>query len=586
MTDWPEHSSPNSASSVRQRRAPFVLVAIVCLFTVIAAACGSSSNSNSSGENTSGTAPPLGSDVTLAASGTPQQGGDLVYGVEAESDGYNPWKNRFAAAGTEVGLAVYDPLAAFDANDNTQPYLAQSLTPSADNMTWTITARPNITFHNGQPLNGEAMRIFFEKLRADALVGIAFKPIDSVAVDPTNPLAVVIKMKTPWATFPVFMTGQGGMVTAPAMADNPDSRVPIGTGPFKYESWEPDKAFKAVRNENYWRKDTNGVQLPYLNSVEFRPIPDFTVRASSLEAGDLTMMHVTDARVIQKFQQAAENGQYQIVLDRGEREEGFIMLNTSKPPLDDIRVRQALAYATDRNLINQVVNEGQREIGDGIFTQGSPWRVDVPSCQSADPAPDGCWPDYDPAKATELVNEYEAEKGPISFELANSGTDDRVINLLKEQWGAVGVDVSVTLIDQSTFIANAALGNYQAYDWRQFGGLDPDYDEIWWTSENAGEGIALNFARNKDPKIDAALQQGRSSTDPAVRKQAYATVQRQINNDAPYIWYDRAQWAVVAQNSVRGITNGPLPDGSAANPMGGPGGFGGITFLTQTWFAS
>jgi ABC-type transport system substrate-binding protein len=508
-----------------------------------------------------------------------------VYGVEAESDGYNPWKNRFAAAGTEVGLAVYDPLAAFDANNDTQPYLAESMTPSADNLTWTITARPNITFHNGQPLNGEAMRIFFEQLRADVLVGIAFKPIASVAVDPTNPLAVVLTMKTPWATFPVFMTGQGGMVTAPAMADDPEGRVPIGTGPFKYVDWTPDRSFKAERNPDYWRKDQNGVQLPYLNSVEFRPIPDRTVRGSSLEAGDLTMIHITDALQILTFQQQAESGSYQIVLDRGEREEGFIMLNVSKPPLDDIRVRQALAYASNRDLINQVVNEGEREIGDGVFTQGSPWRVDVPACESPG-TPSGCYPDYDPTKAAELVSEYEAENGPIQFDLVNSGTDDRAINLFKEQWAAVGIDVNISLIEQSQFIANAALGSYQAHDWRQFGGLDPDYDYIWWTSENAGEGIALNFARNKDPEIDAALQQGRSSTDPAVRKEAYATVQRKINEDLPYIWYDRAQWAVVAQNNVRGITNGPLPSGEAANPMGGPGGFGGITFLTQTWLAS
>jgi peptide/nickel transport system substrate-binding protein len=561
-----------------------VLVAIACLVALVASACGSSSNN--SGENTSGTAPALGSDVTLASDGPPQSGGNLIYGVEAESDGYNPWHNRFAPSGTEIALTIYDPLAAFDVDHNTQPYLAESMTPSADNKTWTIKARSGITFHNGQPLNGEAMRIFFEKLRADALVGIAFKPIDTVSVDPNDPLAVVLTMKTPWATFPVFLTGQGGMVTAPSMADDPDNagRNPVGTGPFKFVSWDPDKAFKAERNPDYWRKDQNGVQLPYLNSVEFRPIPDFTVRNQSLEAGDVQMIHITDSRSIQTFQDEAAQGKFQIVLDRGEREEGFIMLNVTKAPLDDLRVRQALAYATDRNLINQVVNEGQREIGDGIFTRGSPWRVDVPACQT-DPS-SGCYPDYDPAKAKELVDEYEAEKGPISFELANSGTDDRVINLLKEQWAAVGIDVNITLVEQSQYIANAATGNFQAYDWRQFGGLDPDYDYIWWTSENAGEGIALNFARNKDPQIDAALQQGRSSTDLQTRKDAYATVQRKINDDLPYIWYDRAQWAVVAQNNVRGITNGPLPDGSEANPMGGPGGFGGITFLTQTWLAS
>ena len=459
---------------------------IACLVAIIASACGSSSSS-SSGDNTSGTAPALGADVTLAPDGTPKQGGDLIYGVEAESDGYNPWKNRFAASGTEVGLAVYDPLAAFDSNDNTQPYLAQSMTPSADNMTWTITARPNIKFHNGQPLDGEAMRIFFEHLRADALVGIAFKPIDFGCRRPDESLGRGDHDEDAMGHVPGVLDGSGWHGHRAG-----DGRQPGQPGADRHRSRSSTSAGNRTRPSRPSATRTTGAKTPTATSsptstrVEFRPIPDFTVRGSSLEAGDLTMIHITDARSIQKFQQAAADGKYQIVLDRGEREEGFIMLNTSKPPLDDIRVRQALAYATDRNLINNVVNEGQREIGDGIFTQGSPWRVDVPSCQSADPAPDGCWPDYDPAKATELVNEYEAEKGPISFELANSGTDDRVINLLKEQWGAVGVDVSVTLIDQSTFIANAALGNFQAYDWRQFGGLDPDYDDIWWTSENAG----------------------------------------------------------------------------------------------------
>lgn len=587
MAEWPEDVNREGQQRARRRRGSVAAIAIACLFALVASACGSSSDSGSGGDgSTDGTAPPLGSDVTIAADGDPQSGGNLIYGVEAESDGYNPWKNRFAPSGTMVGLAVYDPLAAFDADNTPQPYLAESMTPSADNLTWTFTARPNVTFHNGEALDGAAMVTFFEKLRADPLVGIAFKNIDSQAVDPTNPLAVVLTMKEPWATFPVFMTGQGGMVTAPEMAANPDSLVPIGTGPFAYEDWTPDKAFKATKNPSYWRKDANGVQLPYLDSVEFRPIPDFTVRASSLEAGDLTMMHQTEARTIATFQAKADNGEYQIVLDRGEREEGFIMLNTSKPPLDDIRVRQALAYATNRETINQVVNEGDREIGDGIFAQDSPWRVDVPSCQSAAEPPDGCWPDYDPAKATELVNEYEAEKGPIEIQLANSGTDDRVINLFKEFWTAAGVDVTITLVDQASYVANAALGNYEAYDWRQFGALDPDYDYIWWTSENAGDGIALNFARNKNATIDEALKEARGSTDPAVRKEAYATVQREINNDVPYIWYDRAQWAVIATNAVRGITNGPLPSGAEANPMGGPGGFGGITFLTQTWLAS
>ena len=565
VADWSE----------RERRAPIVLAAVLCLIALIAGACGSSDDDGDGGGATEGTAPELSADVTIAPEGDPTPGGSVVYGLEAESDGYDPTSNRFAPAGTIIGLAVYDPLAAFDENNQPEPYLAESMTPSSDFLTWTLTARPNITFHNGEPLDGEAMRIFFERLRADPLVGIAFKNIASVAVDPSDPLAVVLTMSEPWATFPVFMTGQGGMVTAPAMANNEESGLnPIGTGPFVMQEWIPDNSFKANKNPNYWREDTNGVQLPYLDAVEFRPIPDFTARDASLESNTVQMIHITNSQSISRFQELADSGQVQIVLDRGEREEGFIMLNLDMPPLDDIRVRRALAHATNRELVNQIVNDGQREVGDGVFTQGSPWRVDAP------------YPEYNIEEAQTLVNEYEAENGPIQFELGNGGTDSRVIDLLKEQWATVGIDVTTTNVEQASFIANAALGNFQAYDWRQFGALDPDYDYIWWVSENAEPPIALNFARNRNPEIDAALKAARASTDTETRKEAYATVQRKINEDIPYIWYDRAQWAVVAQNTVRGITNGPLPDGSPANPMGGPGGFGGITFLTQTWLAT
>jgi ABC-type transport system substrate-binding protein len=551
--------------------------AALLVVVLLAAACGGSGDSQGTGGNgnTNGTAPPLDPDVTIAATGEPQRGGTLIYGIEAESDGYNPTKNRFAPSGTMVGLAIYDPLAAFDENGQPQPYLAESLTPSADFKVWTITARPNITFHNGERLDGEAMRIFFEALRSDQLVGIAFKNIDTVAVDPSNPLAVRITMKEPWATFPVFMTGQGGMVTAPAMANDPNSgRHPVGTGPFVFQEWVTDKAVKATRNPNYWRKDANGEQLPYLDAVEFRPLPDAGTRTSALLSGDINMIHQTDPQQTKRLQDEAAQGRIQLVFDRGEREETFFMLNTSRPPLDDIRVRQALAYATNRDLFNQIIYEGRGEIADGVFSQSSRWR--------GDGAP---YPEYDPAKAQQLVNEYESEKGPIRFSLVAAGTDDRAINLAKEQWAAVGIDVDVSLMEQGQFIANAALGNYQAHAWRQFGALDPDYDYIWWTSENAGEGIALNFARNKDPRIDEALKRGRGTTDIAVRKQAYQDVQRYINEDLPYIWYVRAQWVVAATNDVRGITNGPLPNGTPAIPMGGPGGFGGITFLTQTWLA-
>jgi peptide/nickel transport system substrate-binding protein len=551
-----------------------VVAAVLTAVLVLAAACGGNDTDDTATQPTVGRDA---TDVTVAPEGAPQTGGRLVYALEAESDGFNPATNRFAPAGTLVGLAIFDPLAAFDADLNVEPYVAESFAPNDDFTEWTITAREDITFHNGTPLDGEAMAKFFEALRADALVGIAFTNIESVEADPDNPLAVVLTMERPWASFPVFLTGQAGMIAAPEMLDDPEGgRNPIGTGPFTFSSWIPDSRLVLEKNQNYWRIDDNGVQLPYLDQVEFRPIPDTVSRDASLETGDVQIMHTTEPRSFKKFSAQAAQGRVQILYDRAETEEGFIMLNTAVPPFDDIRARQALAYATDRELYNDIVNEGLRETADSIFREGSRWRGEP------------TYPDFDQDRARELVAEYEADHGPLQFALVNSGTDDRGIVFLQEQWAAVGIQAEVRLVDQAQFILDAAVGNFQAFQWRQFGAPDPDYDYLWWHSENAnppGEGLSLNFARNENPDIDAALEEGRSADDPDLRLDAYQRVEQLINDDVPYIWLDRAEWAVIAKPNVRGITNGPLPSGSAAFPIGGPGGFGSVTFLTQTWLA-
>src|SRR5690606_22013901 len=115
------------------------------------ASCGGSSSDSATTPDSAGVAS---SDVTLAADGPPRSGGTLGYALEAETNGYNPTKDRFAISGTIVGLAVYDPLMAYDENYVPQPYLAESMTSNADATQWTIKVRPNITFHNGQPLDG------------------------------------------------------------------------------------------------------------------------------------------------------------------------------------------------------------------------------------------------------------------------------------------------------------------------------------------------------------------------------------------------------------------------------------------------
>ena len=555
---------------------------MMCAVALVAGACGSSSSDGAGGSTPSTGA---GSNITVDSSGTPKPGGEVKFGLEGETDGFNPTKDRWAISGTEIGLAVFDPLVAFDADNKAQPYLAQSITPSADYKEWTITVRPNVTFHDGTPLTGQAIATMFNAHLKSALTRPALAPIESATA--SGDMACVIRMSTPWVTFPDSLTSQLGMVPAPSMF-NPDGTptdnggsAPVGTGPFKFKSWSPGQAFDATKYESYWRKDASGAQLPYLDSIEFQVIPEGNTRTSALRTGDINMMHTSDPQEIVTLREQAKSGSLQIVEDSGEGEEDFLIVNTQDPAVKDPRVRKAMALALDRDTYNTVINAGIVEDANGPFKPTSKWYTQTD------------YPNFDLDAAKQLVDEYTADTGhPPTFTLGTTPTpaNDQASQLLQQMFKAAGMNVDIKKTNQNTFVSDAVLGNYQVNIWRQFGAVDPDSDAQWWYSANAGEsangGLTLNIARNKDPQIDAGLDQGRQSADEATRKAGYAAVQKQFAVDFPYIWTNHAIWAVAAGPQVRAITNGPLPDGQASLPIGGAGDFGGVVRFTQTWIAS
>jgi len=547
------------------------LIAIVVVVSLAATACGSKKSDQG------GSAPTAkeGTDVTIAASGPPKVGGTLRYAVDAESDGWDPTKNRWATAGTEIGMAVFDPLAAFDVDVKAQPYLAESFTPNADFTQWTIALRPNVKFHDGTMLTADVLKTIFAAHQASALTSPAVAALDRVEV--TGPLTAVFFMKQAWAAFPSSLTGQLGMVPSPGMLASADgSRNPVGTGPFKMVSWTPDSTFVTTKNSGYWRKDDSGTQLPYLEGVTFSVVTEPSAKVNAILAGDIDMAYTSTPEAVLKAQASAKAGTMQLVENQGETEESFVMLNVGVAPFDNPIARQAIAYATDAAAYIATVDQGVTQKVTSVFREGTPYYTDAP------------WTGYDLDKAKAAVAQYTAETGkPLEFPLLTASTlaGAQQAAFLKEQWQMAGIKVEVQQLEQSSIIINAVTGKYQATVWGQFGSPDPDYDYVWWTSANAAPAgsLGLNIARNKDPQIDAALNTARGSADDAVRKQAYATVANRLNEDLPYIWLARGQYIVFAANGVRGITQGPLPGGQASYPMGGPGGFALVTRLTQTW---
>ncbi|GAA3820635.1 ABC transporter substrate-binding protein [Sphaerisporangium flaviroseum] len=505
----------------------------------------------------SGPRPVAEPEATSSGSVSPTSGGRLVYGLSADAAGFNPVTDQFASQSYSMVSTMVEPLVSVGADGVWKPYLAQSLKPNQNADEWTITVRSGITFSDGTPLTGEVVKANLEAQKASPLTSSVFGPVESFEL--AGPSAVKVKLRQPWVAFPYYLATQIGMIVASASLADPKaaSRTPIGTGAFTLKQYVPDSRMVVTRNANYWRKG-----LPYLDEIEFRILPDSQTRAQTLESGGVDAIATTRDEDVVKF--GALKDTYTVHRARGMAvPEYMFMLNTAVAPLDDVRVRRALAYATDRKAVIATLRSGLTEEADGPWSKDSPWY-----------APGGDYPGYDLAKATSLVKEVEAEKGPISFELLSTPDPNTMqgVELAQDMWRKAGIDVTIKQADQADLINRAVLGNYKATVWTQFSAADPDGEYIWLHQSYAQPvgSVALNFSRIKDAQLSSALDSGRSNPQPDVRKKDYATVQQRLRELVPFVFIDHLNvGAVIATGKVRGIGETVLPDGDKALPLTG-----------------
>ncbi|TXK43226.1 ABC transporter substrate-binding protein [Nonomuraea sp. C10] len=487
----------------------------------------------------------------------PKAGGKLVYALSADANGLNPVTDQFAAQSYSMVTTIIEPLVSMDAEGAWKPYLAESLTPNDKYDEWAIKVREGISFHDGIALTGDIVKANLEAQQASPLNTAVFQPLDSIEL--TDPMTVTVKLKQPWVAFPYYLAAQVGMIVPPSSLADPQaaSLKPVGTGPFVFKEYVPDSRMVVTKNPRYWRSG-----LPYLDEIEFRVLPDSQTRAQTLEAGGVDAMGTTRDEDIVKY--GEQKDAYTVYRTQGmPAPEYTFMLNTAVPPLDDVRVRRALAHATDRDAVVSTLRGGLTEPADGPWTKDSKWYSDQ-----------GAYPAFDLAKATALVKEVEAEKGPVEFEVISTPDPNTMqgVELVQDMWRKAGIDVTIKQADQPDLINRAVIGNYHATVWTAFSSSDPDGEYIWLHQAYAqpvGK-VSLNFTRLKDEQLSKALDIGRVSPDEAARKQAYATVQERLREQVPYVFLDHlTTGAIIAKTKVRGIDEQMLPDGEKRLPLTG-----------------
>jgi ABC-type transport system substrate-binding protein len=177
------------------------------------------------------------------------------------------------------------------------------------------------------------------------------------------------------------------------------------------------------------------------------------------------------------------------------------------------------------------------------------------------------YPGYNPSGAAKLVKQVQQQTGKqVTFALNSTSNSDvlRGAQFLQQAFEQAGMKVNINIIAQSTLINDALAGTYQATLWRQFGAVDPDLNYVWWTPQLASGPLALNMARNSDPRIQASLVAGRTTNDKSDRIKDYQQINGYLAQDIPYLWLARDTWAVVANPKVQNFANPTTLQGSKA----------------------
>ncbi len=490
---------------------------------------------------------------TLAPAPPPgKRGGTLILARQGDATNLDPQKVP-AFASQRVFELVYSRLTSLTADLTVQPDLAESWTVSADGLTYTFKLRP-AKFHNGDALTSADVKFTFNRiLTVDGSVAKSlFTDIDHI--DTPDAQTVVFVLKQPNVTILPYMASPNASIVSQKVSDanaNDLSKkeAAIGSGPFKLTEWVPDNYMLLQANPDYFLPG-----LPYLDAVRINVVPDQAGLVAALRTKAADMALIDDAATAQSLRQ--EDG---VTLDaKPSPNYNLIFINTKRPPFDNVKVRQAISYAIDRQQIIETVALGEGEQTGPIAPALTQYALPVSQ-----------YPSYtrDVDKAKQLLQ--EANVGPIEFTMLTETTEPTyakdVAQLMQAQLADVGIKMNIELLEFTQWVDRWLKADFDMAPGLNGGNADPDYYIFRYFTADGN----LNFVTSyQNQAVSDAIKQARSTSDVAKRKALYQTIQTQLVDDAPFLWTFVGRDYVAYLNTTKDFVHIPT---------------GNISYLRQTW---
>jgi peptide/nickel transport system substrate-binding protein len=486
----------------------------------------------------------VGTLLCTAVAAEPKRGGTLAIGLAQDPAIVDPIRTGTFTE-RQLSTPVYEALFDIDASGQAAPLLAESFTVSEDVKTWRIKLRPGIKFHDGTPFDAAAVVANLDRTSNPAnrcrCLGQMGDLKEWKAIDP---LTVEIALKSPNAALPTFLADAPGIMVSPAAFKADPQGVgtkPVGTGPFKFVEWVRNSRYVVERNPDYWQKGR-----PYLDRLVFRGMQSSETREAAFKSGQTDVILQPSFHFISQMK---ADKRHVVLSPAGFGTEGVYM-NAKKPPLDDIRVRRAVAHAIDGALLI-------RTLGFSVPTLAySPFGKGIASVKQ----PMSDYPKHDLAKAKALVAEYGK---PVVFTLSYNNTAEtrHQAQSLQEMWAKAGMSVELVPYDQNRLVQNMVTKQFDATIFRYTGRADPDANAYpFFHSKFAELNPSSNYGGYASKRIDELLDQGRSTSDAAKRAEIYSEFARVLIKEVlPHAYLNNVTDTIIIKPYVKDLP--VVPDG-------------------------
>ena len=448
-----------------------------------------------------------------------------------EPPSLDPTSAAAAAIGEVVHYNILEGLTKINADGSVTPLLAKDWSRSPDGRSYTFHLLDGVTFADGKPLTGEAVKFSFERAKADGSKNKAkkavFDNISSISVP--DPLTVILVLDNADPVLPFRLGENTAVILHPDSADQAATE-PVGTGPYKLDNWRKGSAITLVKRDGY--RDPAAIKI---NRVTFRFISDPAARVAALLAGDIDAVPRLDAPQAVKQMQADARFNVAIGSTSGK---GQLTINNKRKPFDDVRVRRAITHAIDRKAFIDGVLEGLGQPIGSAFAPTDAGYIDLTNMYP-----------YDPDKARALLKEAGVTT-PLNVTLT----------LPPPQYARKGGEVVAAMLAKVGIVAK--IENVEWAQWLS-GPFKGNFD---LTIVNHVEPLDFMQYTNKDyywgydsKTFDDVVKAYGSANDPTERAALWRVIQRQLAEDAVNAWIFNPSTVLVAKKALQGLwTNSPI----------------------------